>query len=140
MEDKSWGKDPRNKIMENSEKRSERRGLKHWKYTKYLYGEYLHGELRHYLPDSIREFIKEIEVVTEDEIEEMEREMELGVENDPAEELDKALIPRTFYKLMHIFGYPNRCYDYKCFLYYLFRYKGHLIEVSDWKGLLESDT
>ena len=44
------------------------------------------------------------------------------------------MLPRAFYKLIHVFGYPKIGIGGIHWFMYLFRYKEHIIAVSDYKG------
>jgi len=92
------------------------------------------------LNEETKEFLKKVEVLGEKELIELkEKGLDLLVENDPhIWYYWPALMPRLFLKMVHIFGHPTiRSTDGgKTFFTYLFKYKGHIIEVRDKRGAI----
>ena len=94
----------------------------------------------HLLPDWLKNFLREIEVMTKEDFEELkEKNLDIGVPDDPWFNCDwPTLIPRLLYKMIHVFGYPIiKTFQSRHGLFaYFFRYKGHIIRVDDRKGYL----
>ena len=94
----------------------------------------------HLLPEWLKGFLKEVEIMTKEDFEELkEKNLDIGVPDDPWFNCDwPALIPRLLYKMIHVFGYPRikTFQDRHGFFAYYFRYKGHIIRVDDRKGNL----
>ncbi|RLG53455.1 MAG: hypothetical protein DRO00_03970 [Thermoproteota archaeon] len=97
------------------------------------------NKYRNFLPEDLLKFIEEAEVVTEEDLERLRQEnIDLHVKDDPRVCFEfLALIPKVLYKLMHVFGYPKMRINGDGWFYYLFKYKGHFLLVSDMDGVLD---
>ncbi len=107
--------------------------------TGYLLEVYLEN-FDHLLPEWLKGFLKEIEIMTKEDFEELKKKnLDIGVSDDPWFNCDwPALIPRLLYKMIHVFGYPRiKTFRSRHGLFaYFFKYKGHIIRVDDNKGYL----
>ncbi len=91
-----------------------------------------------FLDEKARDFLKNVEVLSEKDLEEfLKRGLDLQVNDDPyVVYYWPAVLPRFFLKLVHIFGYPwaRMLSAGEVWFSYFFRYKGHIINVWDGNG------
>jgi len=91
------------------------------------------------LEESMRKFLKDVHVLDRHHLKSLKEKekLELHVEGDPYLKYGwPALLPRLFFKLVHMFGYPSLkvSIGYESSFRYLFEYKGHIIELRDHEG------
>ncbi len=90
------------------------------------------------LREKTKKFLENVTVLDRNFLKQLnDKKIGLSVDGDPCISFDwPALLPRLFFKLVHIFGYPSLRVSIgdEATFRYLFDYKGHIIEVSDNKG------
>ncbi len=92
------------------------------------------------LDEVTKDFLKNVDLVNKGDLEALrEKNLDLVVRGDPIITYYwPAILPRLLFKLIHVFGYPiiRESDGGKTMFSYLFKYKGHIIEVRDFRGSL----